>query len=336
MTPTRLLAALSLCLLAGPLLAAEPPHPQCLAPASPGGSFDLTCQILRKGLEQAGLLKQPMAVSYYPGGVGAVAYNAVVTQRPSDPNTLVVWSSGSLMNLALGKFGRLDENAVRWLAAIGASYGAIAVRSDSPFHSLGDFLAALKKDPANLLIGSGGTLGSQDWVQVALLAKMAGIDPRQMRYVALEGGGEIATALLHGHLQAASTDISDSMPHIRSGAMRILAVFSERRLDGPDMVGVPTAREQGYDLVWPVVRGLYLGPEVSDSQYAWWKDRLDALLANEDFNQLRSQEGMFPFALTGSALDAYVKRQVALYKALARDLELLPPTTAPSGIIQGP
>jgi putative tricarboxylic transport membrane protein len=46
----------------------------------------------------------------------------------------------------------------------------------------------------------------------------------------LEGGGEIATALLGGHIQVGSTDISDSMPHILSGDMRLLAVFSEERL----------------------------------------------------------------------------------------------------------
>ena len=52
-----------------------------------------------------------MRVTYMPGGVGAVAYNAVVAQRPADAGTLVAWSSGSLLNLAQGKFGRFDESA---------------------------------------------------------------------------------------------------------------------------------------------------------------------------------------------------------------------------------
>ncbi len=51
------------------------------------------------------------------------------------------------------------------------------------------------------MIGSGGTVGSQDWMQTALIAKAAGINPRALRYVALEGGGEIATALLGGHIR---------------------------------------------------------------------------------------------------------------------------------------
>ena len=53
--------------------------------------------------------------------------------------------------------------------------------------------------------------------------------------------------------------------------MRILAVFSETRLDEPEMKDIPTAKEQGYDIVWPVVRGFYLGPKVSDEDYAGGK-----------------------------------------------------------------
>ena len=73
---------------------------------------------------------------------------------------------------------------MKWLAAVGTSYGAIAVKSDSPYKTLDDLVAALKKDPSKVVIGSGGTVGSQDWMQTALIAKAAGINPRDLRYVA--------------------------------------------------------------------------------------------------------------------------------------------------------
>lgn len=184
------------CVLFAGQLMAEPKRPECIAPASPGGGFDLTCKLAQSALVNEKLLTKPMRVTYMPGGVGAVAYNAVVAQRPADAGTLVAWSSGSLLNLAQGKFGRFDETNVRWLAAVGTSYGAIAVKSDSPYKTLDDLVQALKKDPSAVVIGSGGTVGSQDWMQTALIAKAAGINPRDLRYVALEGGGEIATALL--------------------------------------------------------------------------------------------------------------------------------------------
>ncbi|BCD84115.1 hypothetical protein PSm6_05220 [Pseudomonas solani] len=318
---TRLALAAS-CLLLSSQLLAEPKRPECIAPAAPGGGFDLTCKLAQSALMDAKLLSKPMRVTYMPGGVGAVAYNAVVAQRPGDAGTLTAWSSGSLLNLAQGKFGRFDENAVRWLAGIGTSYGAIAVRNDSPYKNLDDLVKALKADPGKVVIGSSGTVGSQDWMQTALLAKAAGIDPRNLRYVALEGGGEIATALLGGHIQVGSTDISDSMPHILAGNMRILAVLSDERLPGEDKANIPTAKEQGYDISWPVVRGFYLGPKVSDEDYAWWKAAFDQLLASEDFAKLRDQRELFPFAMTGPELDAYVKTRVAQYKQMAQEFGL--------------
>ena len=53
-------------------------------------------------------------------GIGAVAYNAIVAQRPAEDNTIAAFSGGSLLNLAQGKFGRYNENEVRWLAAASA------------------------------------------------------------------------------------------------------------------------------------------------------------------------------------------------------------------------
>lgn len=303
-------------------LADEPRRPECIAPASPGGGFDLTCKLAQTALLDSKKISRPMRVTYMPGGIGAVAYNAVVAQRSSEPGTITAFSSGSLLNLAQGKFGRYDENAVKWLAAVGSSYGAIAVRADSEYQTLDDLIAAIKKDPAKVVIGSGGTVGSQDWMQTALLARAAGIDPRQLRYVAMEGGGELATSLLGGHIHVASTDISDSVPHIESGGIRILAILSDERLPGDAVADIPTAKEQGYDVSWPVIRGFYMGPDVSEEAYSWWKNTFEEVLASEDYAVLREQRELFPFSMTGDELDTYVKRQVSEYKQLASEFGL--------------
>ncbi|GGK01148.1 Bug family tripartite tricarboxylate transporter substrate binding protein [Pseudomonas matsuisoli] len=309
-------------LFAGQALADEPRRPECIAPAAPGGGFDLTCKLAQSALVQEKLLSSPMRVTYMPGGIGAVAYNAVVAQRPADEGTITAFSSGSLLNLAQGKFGRFDESAVKWLAAVGTSYGAIAVRADSPYKTLDDLLAAIKKNPGSVVIGAGGTVGSQDWMQTAMVAKAGGIDPKQMRYVAMEGGGELATALLGGHIQVASTDIADSVPHVEAGDMRILAVLADKRLPGETVSEIPTAKEQGYDVEWPVIRGFYVGPKVTDEAYAWWKDAFDKLLASDDFKKLREDRELYPFAMTGDELDAYVKERVAHYRGMAKEFGL--------------
>ncbi|MGL4318352.1 MAG: tripartite tricarboxylate transporter substrate binding protein [Pseudomonas sp.] len=308
-------------LLLSSQLLAEPKRPECIAPAKPGGGFDLTCKLAQSGLKDNGLLKAPMRVTYMPGGVGAVAYNAVVAQRPKDAGTITAFSSGSLLNLAQGKFGRYDENAVRWLAGIGTDYGAISVRADSPYQTLGDLVEALKKEPGSIVFGAGATIGGQDWMQTALLARLANIDPQQLRYVAFEGGGETLTAMLGGHVQVTSSGLGEVTPQLAANKIRILAVLSDERLPGK-LASIPTAKEQGFDIVWPVIRGFYMGPEVSDADFAWWKAQFDTLLASPEFAKLREQRDLFPLNMTGDQLQAYVLKQVQEYKALAGEFGL--------------
>ncbi len=61
---------------------AGPSRPECIAPAKPGGGFDLTCKLAQSGLRDTGILTDPMRVTYMPGGVGAVAYNKIVANEP--------------------------------------------------------------------------------------------------------------------------------------------------------------------------------------------------------------------------------------------------------------
>lgn len=301
--------------------ASAPARTECIAPAKPGGGFDLTCKLIQVSLQETGAISNPMRVSYMPGGVGAVAYNTIVVQRPAEPGTVVAFSGGSLLNLAQGKFGRYNVNDVRWLAAVGADYGAIVVRADSPYRSLSDLVKAIHDNPDSVVIGAGASIGSQDWMKAALLVQQAGIDPKKMRYVAFEGGGEPITALLGKHVQVVSGDISEMVPYLTGDQLRVLAVYATERLSG-QMADIPTAKEQGYDLVWPIIRGFYVGPKVSDADYQWWVDTFNTLVQTDEFKKQREARGLFEFNMSGAELDKYVKQQVDVYYQRAKSFGL--------------
>lgn len=316
------LASLLLALISHPAVAVEAPsRTECIAPAKPGGGFDLTCKLLQVSLQETKQIDSPMRVTYMPGGVGAVAYNAIVAQRPAEAGTVVAFSGGSLLNLSQGKFGRYSVDDVRWLAAVGTDYGMIAVRADSPYKNLKELMAAMKEDPNKVVVGAGASIGSQDWMKTALLAREAEIDPRKMRYVAFEGGGEPVTALLGNHIQVVSGDMSEMVPHLQGGKIRVLAVMAPKRLEGV-LSEVPTAKEQGFDIEWPIIRGFYLGPKVTDAEYQWWEDAFKKLVATEDFKRQRDLRGLFEFNMFGKELDAYVKNQVKDYREKAKSFGL--------------
>ncbi|MEI2416546.1 tripartite tricarboxylate transporter substrate binding protein [Orrella sp. JC864] len=296
-----------------PAALAEPPRPECVAPAQPGGGFDLTCRLAQTSLKASGALQAPLRIVYMPGGIGAVAYNNIVAQRPAEAGTIVAFSGGSLLNLAQGKFGRYNVDDVRWLAAVGTDYGVAVVREDSPYKDLPSLMSALKQDPTKIVLGAGGSVGSQDWMKAALTAQAAGVDFKKMRFVAFEGGGEAITALRGGHIQAYMGDAAEAMQMLEGGApIRVLAVYNKERLPGR-LADVPTAAEQGYDIEWPIIRGYYVGPKVSDADYQWWVEAFKKTMADPGFAKLQAQQGLFPFNLVGDELDAYVKQRVQEY-----------------------
>ena len=291
---------------------------ECIVPSKPGGAMDLTCKLAQKALHANG----PMRLNYMPGGIGAVAWHTLVSQRASEPNTLVAFSGGSLLNLAQGKFGKAKASDVRWVAALGADYGMIAVRSDSQYKTLADLLEALKKHPEKVLIGVSGTIGSQDWLKMALVARQAGVDPKVLRFVALEGGGESFTALDASFVQVVSGDASEASLYAGAGKVRVLAVLSEKRLPGI-LAGAPTAREQGIDVVWPIIRGVWMGPKVPDADYRRWVHAFEQAEANPEYAQVRASYGFYPFSMTGEALTQYVTKAIDDYNRQARQFKLV-------------
>ena len=295
--------------------------PECIVGAKPGGGFDLTCKLATQAMQDLKLLKEPMRSTYMPGGIGAVAMNAVVAQRAADPNVIVAFSGGSLLNIAQGKFGKWTENDVKWLAAVGADYGSISVGKNAPWKNLAEVAAAMKADPSKVPLGGGGTVGSQDWTKAAMLAKKIGIDPKAMRWVSFEGNGEATTALMGGHIQVMFGDVSADEAQAVAGNIRTIAVLSDKRLEGK-MGNVPTAKEQGYDLQWPIIRGFYTGPKVPEADYKAWQDMFKKAMATKEFAVLREQRGLQPFDLTGPELDAYVKKQVGEYRKIAEEFGL--------------
>jgi len=301
----------------------EPSKPSCIAPAKPGGGFDLTCRILSTGFANAGLTDIPMAVTFMPGGVGAVAYNFINSTTPDDPNKLVAFSSGSLLNIAQGKFGKnLDEDDARWVGTAGVDYGAIMVRADAPWNTLAELVEDVQKDPSKYVLGAGGGVGSQDWMKAAILMKSAGVDPKKMRYVAYEGGGDALAALLGGHIKVYPGDVGEMKGLIDSGKVKVLAIMSPERLKG-QFAQYPTAIEQGFDAEWTIMRGYYLGPKVSDEAYNHWAEQFQKAYKSPEFKKAVADQNLVPFSMSGNALDSYIKERVSYMRGLAIEAGLI-------------
>lgn len=290
---------------------AAPADPKCIVPSEPDGGFQLTCALAREALATTPALPRPLAMETMPGGVGAIAYNVFTSTRRAEPGSLVAFSEGSLFNLARGKFGPHDWREVRWVAVLGLDHGAIAVQEQSPWHSLADLLKAIAERPQAIAIGGSGAINSRDWMRVSSMARLAGIDIRNMRFVAFEGGGDCVAALVGGHVQVCMNDAATTQARIDKGQkVRMLAVYAKDRLPGK-LGTIPTAREQGFDMVWPVVRGVYMGPDVSEADYAFWVETFRAAMAQPAYRDALAANYLQPSPFVGDDLRKFVEDHAA-------------------------
>jgi putative tricarboxylic transport membrane protein len=125
-----------------------------------------------------------------------------------------------------------------------------------------------------------------------------------------------------GYVQVVSGDASEATLYAGPGKVRVLAVLAEHRLPGV-LAGVPTAREQGIDVVWEVIRGVWMGPGVADADYRRWVAAFDRMEASPEFARMRTASGLYPFSLTGDALTAYINKAVLDYNRQARQFNLV-------------
>ena len=294
--------------------------PECVAPANPGGGFDLTCRVAQTGLKPH--ISEPVQVTFMPGGIGAVAYNLFNTTRTDDGSAIVAFSTGSLLNLVTGKYGDFTEEDVRWVGTAGADFGAIVVRADSEYETLSQLMDDFSSDPSSVVVGAGGSVGSQDWMKGALLLREAGAAPMDMRYVAFDGGGDAIAALLGGSIAVYTGDVGEMVPHIESGQMRILGVMSPERLEAP-FDEIPTAMEQGYDVEWTILRGFYMGGDVSDEDYQAWVDAFEAAYDTEEFAAVQKERGLLPLNMAGEELQTSIEERMKNLREIATEAGLI-------------
>ncbi|RAI03486.1 C4-dicarboxylate ABC transporter substrate-binding protein [Acuticoccus sediminis] len=311
-------------LAVGPAVAQDfkPDHPECIAPASPGGGWDFICRTTAKTLFDLGLIDQVMQVTNMTGGGGGVAFAHVTKERNDDDNLIVAASVSTSARLAQGIFKGSSPDDVHWLATFGTEYGAIAVDKDSEYQTLKELVEAIKADPRSIAIAGGSSVGSYDHIKPMLLGKAAGMDDvRQMKYVAFSGGGEAITSLLSGSVQVFSGDFSEVRGFYESGDVRVLAVLGPKRLKAfPD---IPTAVEQGYDVDGLNWRGLYMPAGASDAAKAFWSDAIQKMTESPEFQQALDDASIEQFNNFGDDMQAFVKKNIADVETMSKELGIL-------------
>lgn len=235
-------------LAAAPLRAdAYPDRPlKFLCPWPAGGTADMTMRALCTAAARQ--LGQPIAFENKPGAAGMLGLRALASARPDG------YTVGQIP-ISVTRFSQLGSVPIdpmkdlTYLARTSGQTFGIAVLATSPWKTLREFVAAAKAAPGRVTYASSG-VGGATHVGMEEFAIAADV---QFNHVPFKGGAEALQAVLGGHVDALA-DSSSWAPHVKSGKLRLLATWGEKRThDFPD---VPTLKDSGYDVVVDAPNGV--------------------------------------------------------------------------------
>lgn len=292
---------------------------EIVAGSSPGGSNDKTARMLERLFSQDKLVPTSMTVVNKAGGGGSIAYT-YVAQKAGDPHFLWIASGGVMSNQIIGS-STLTVADFTPIASLVQDYAVFAVNAASPYKTGKDLADLLRKDPRSLNLGFANAFGSTRHMSAGMLIKALGGVPRDLKPVVFKGSAAAITALLGGHLEYVVVGAVNTVPHIASGRMRVVAVAAPKRLGGP-LADVPTWREQGIDLVHGSWRGIFAPKNLTAAQVSFWEGALRKVAQTPEWKSDLEKNYWTEDFISGAALKKTLEQEYAENKAVLVDLGL--------------
>lgn len=235
----RTLAALCLTLAALPARAEDyPSRPITLiVPAAAGGATDVLARIVAEPLRKA--LGQPVVVENKAGGGGVLGMQFVAKAQP-DGYTIAMGNIGpNAINVAIQKNLSYSNKSFAPIGRVAVMPNIVVTQPDRPINSIKELIEFAKANPGKVDFASSG-VGQSIHMSGELFKVMAGVD---MVHVPYKGSGPAVQDLLGGQVTLMFDNLASSMPHVKSGKLKALAVTSAERW--PAAKDIPTVAESG-------------------------------------------------------------------------------------------
>lgn len=292
-----------------PLSALAAANIKMMIPANPGGGWDGTGRALGNALRDSGGAAS-VTFENKGGAAGAIGLAQFYNASKGDPDALMVMGAVMLGGIITGK-PPVSIDQLTPIARLTTEYNVFVLPTNSPYKTMGDVVAQLKKDPGSIKWG-GGSRGSTEHIAAAQIAQAAGVPATKINYVPFRGGGEATAAILGGNVTVGGSGYSEFQQYIESGKMKAIAVTAGQRIKGID---VPTLKEQGIDVEIGNWRGVYGAAGITPAQ----RDALTKLVVDatksKAWAQALEKNGWTPALLSGKGFDEFVDRDFAALRA---------------------
>ncbi|MEA2980675.1 MAG: hypothetical protein QOF09_2498 [Alphaproteobacteria bacterium] len=283
-----------------------------VVPFAAGGGSDLLARLVAQKLEEK--LGKPFIIENRPGAATTLAAMQVVRAAPDGYTLMQATSSTMAINVSMSK--KLSYEPLKDLvpvALLSSSPFFLVVNKDSPLQSLADLIALAKAKPDSLNYGSGGP-GSMHHLSTELLQSLAGI---QMTHVPYKATPPAMNDLLAGNIQVLFGDTTSTLPFIKQGTVRALAVTTAKR--SPAAPDVPAIAETvpGFESAsWQML----VAPGATPSDVIALLNReVHAIFSNPAVIGELERRGIGP-ALTGNPAEVseFVKKEIVRWSDVVR------------------
>ncbi|SMO85295.1 tripartite tricarboxylate transporter substrate binding protein [Paracoccus laeviglucosivorans] len=273
---------------------------------APGGGTDVMLRTLAPYLEAE--LDAQFPVLNRPGAAGEITYTALAQARP-DGYTVSSLNTPGFLTMQIERKLRFEPSEICPIARIVEDPGLFVVPANSEFKSLTDLVAYAKEHPGAVSIGTTG-VGTDEHLAMLQLERSAGVD---LTAVPFTGSNDAKTALLGGHISAIGLNAGEYATADHN-SMRAIGQFSEERsILAKDL---PTAKEQGYDVIISSERGLAARCEVPEEIRARLADAVDKALANPEFQAQAAKQSVPLSFQSGADWQAAMPARLERYRSI--------------------
>ncbi|MBN9084493.1 MAG: hypothetical protein BGP04_12230 [Rhizobiales bacterium 62-17] len=278
-----------------------------ICPFAAGGNTDGIARMAAQRMTEA--YGMAFNVENRPGAGGAVAADYVAKSAPDGYTLFIAALPVMAIVPAMSKVRYDSQKDFAPISNIATNPFALVINKDLPIKTLDEFVAYVKARPDQLSYGSAG-VGSLNHLSMALFLKRAGL---QMSHVPYRGNAPALADIVAGHVPAMFSNLSDALPQISGGSVRLLAVSSaERSALAPD---APTVAEAGYPgfnvLTWNGLMAPAGTPKAIIDKIA---DTMSAAIKDAPFRKQLADYGVDPLAAHPAEFAETLAKDMAIWK----------------------
>ncbi len=287
---------------------------EVVVPFAPGGGTDNLMRMIVGIIDENKWAPQPLNVANRAGGSGAVGYTYLIGKK-GNPHVIAGATPNVVSGKVLGQLPGDHRDAMTILMIVAIDELMLSVRTESKFQTIEEFIKGAKERPGQLTVGGTGT-NTEDHIFHYLMEKAAGI---KVKYVPFNSGGEVTTALMGGHIDAAVENPNEIVAQIEAKKARNLVVAAKQRMkDAPD---IPTFKEKGYEVFWEQYRGVVGPAEMGAEAVKWWQDTLKKVTETEKWRETYIKRNLLtPVTWIGEEANDYLDSLRGKYEKALADL----------------